>query len=329
MDRFTAVRHIVRHACPSINIRIRPKPASKVRGVHFEIASSKIPVRSRTLQAFKSSYKKATATVSGYKITSTTTRTEVKNLLCQSLMEANSNKCLPEILFDGTSIWHVPGMSTLKTQQIPSSIEHNTTDTSLAALLAGQERLNLKDRRILAVILGHSLLHFCESPWLNKQWNKEHISFFLKPGDFGIQHPYLSTDFQDTTTEDDAEAIFKLHPNASVLAFGILLLEMELHCVIETQRREGDLDDGKPTVNTDYFTALRVLKDASDNIYHSYSKAVTACLQCNFYNPDTMEPSLDDSDFRQAVYDHVVRPLENDLYLGFEIFPNDLVLGCD
>ena len=133
------------------------------------------------------------------------------------------------------------------------------------------------------------------------------------------------------TLDDEADALFRIHPNPSVLALGILLLEIELDIPIESERNDGDHDeDGKPTINTDYFAALRLFEsNKSDDIYRNHRQAVSACLNCNFYDEETMEPNLDNPEFRQAVYDNIVRPLEQELHTAYELTPDDLGLNLN
>jgi hypothetical protein len=239
-------------------------------------------------------------------------------LLCQFLIPINSKGCLQEVLYDGISIRHASGRSALRKHPVSSKMKQNTTDASLAKLFEQRTYMNLKEKRTLAVILAHSLLHFCESSWLSEAWSKKHVLFLTNAGGFDVRRPYLSTEFQPATAVHDAGDDGSVHPNASVLALGILLLEIALQRSIETQQTPVDLDeDGQPTVNTNYFTAARVLEDAADEESKSYRTVVSACLGCPFYNPDTMKSRLDDLAFCQAVYDHIVMPLELDLRTGF------------
>lgn len=245
---------------------------------------------------------------------------------CKTLSQANRNTCSPQILFDGTSLWHV--VSKPSSRRLSS--KGTLVDKSLASLLR-ERNLKTKDKRILSVILANSLLHFCESPWLEKDWSKEHISFFSTAVDAlpDLRRPYLSTDFHDIVAEDDDDddAIFRIHPNAGVLALGILLLEIEENSTIESKWEPDDLDEeGKPTVNTNFFTASKWLESIVDEVYQNSRKAVDACLKCDFYDPDAGKPSLDDPSFRQAVYENIVRPLEIELYHAYELTPYDLGL---
>lgn len=259
---------------------------------------------------------------------STGTRKKIEKL-CHTLLQADRNLCSPQILFDGGCLWHVSSVRTSRRSSRTLSMQKNEVDTSLASLLRGEKKFRLKEKRILSVILANSLLHFCESPWLSEDWSKEHISFFPDPGTGGldIRKPYLSTNFQQTAQEDPPDALSRIHPNPSVLALGILLLEIELDLPIEQEQGKDDLGaDGKPGVNTDYFVAVRLFEGISDDFYRNHRQAVRACLDCDFFDEETMEPSLDNSEFRQAVYNNIVRPLEEELYNAYELTPDDLGL---
>ncbi|KAF2133134.1 hypothetical protein P153DRAFT_392987 [Dothidotthia symphoricarpi CBS 119687] len=258
----------------------------------------------------------------------TATRNRIETL-CHTLLQAERSLCSPKLLFDGGCLWHVSSRPSPRSSLPTLTIQAQEVDASLASLLRGDRKLRLKEKRILSVILANSLLHFCESPWLSKKWSKEHISFFVSPGqrDLEIRRPYLSTRFQDIRIEDESDALYRLHPNPAILALGILLLEIELNSPIEHRRGDEDLNaDGTPTINTDHFAALRLFEDMSDDLYVNYQQAVSACLNCDFYDEDTMEPSLDNPDFRQAVYKAIVRPLEQELHSAYELTLDDLGL---
>lgn len=127
---------------------------------------------------------------------------------------------------------------------------------TLDHLLRHEKRKSLKERRILAVILAHSLLHLCESNWLENRWDKTHISFL--PTDLNqlkLKPPYLNTDFQ-ALAENNNSAMMSLHPSPAILALGILLLELQIWGPIEDRRLTDDLtDDGLVGVNTNLMTA--------------------------------------------------------------------------
>jgi hypothetical protein len=61
------------------------------------------------------------------------------------------------------------------------------------------------------------------------------------------------------------------------------------------------------------------------DVYDSYRSAVQACLTCKFVDHGR-SMSLDDHGFRQAVYENIVHPLEEELFHGFGLKPEDLGL---
>lgn len=207
---------------------------------------------------------------------------------------------------------------------------------SLASLLKNNRKLKMKEKRILPVILAHSLLLFCDSPWLSKDWGKEHIHFYSTSGrkdDFDIRRPFLSTKFEDSEQENEEEndakkdLEFRVHPVPSILALGILLLEIELESCLEDHYTEDVLVDGSWNVNTDYLTALKLFEDVSGSIYINHQRALSACLNHQeFFDFETEEMSWDNEQFRLAVYDRIVRPLELELHAAYELTLDDIAI---
>ncbi len=245
-------------------------------------------------------------------------RNRIENI-CALLEQAHQNSCCLRMLVDDQKLWHV------RSQSRQLSFLDSVPSVSFKQLLQTSTKLPLREKRILAVVLANSLLQLCESPWFSREWSKEDISFFHKSTNrVDLKRPYLSTHFQDPQQKDDPEAMLRIHPNQSILALGILLLEIQLGKPIESQRSPEDLINGQEVnVNTDLTTALRLLEDSIDDIYEGYRTAIQACLNCNFVTADQV-PDLDDADFRQAVHDNIVVPLEQELYHGFKSTVKDL-----
>ncbi|KAF1845080.1 uncharacterized protein K460DRAFT_405357 [Cucurbitaria berberidis CBS 394.84] len=313
--------------CIALQEDIAPQPT---RGVRFELDTTSSPIASGGgIEMITISTGNTEAALPRRRRASTATRRKIEKL-CHTLLQAERNLCSPQILFDGGCLWHVTSKQTSRRSSRTLSVQGSEVDTSLASLLRGERKFRPKEKRILSVILANSLLHFCESPWLSKEWSKEHISFFstAEKGGLDIHRPYLSTNFQAMVAEVEPDTFYRIHANPSVLALGILLLEIELDSPIERERGVQDLDEhGKPNVNTDYFAALRLFEGIADDIYQNHRQAVSACLNCDFYDEETMEPSLDNPEFRQAVYNNIVRPLEQELYSAYDLTPDDLGLN--
>jgi hypothetical protein len=227
-------------------------------------------------------------------------------------------------MFDGTSL------SKLQPTRDKLFIDTSHPGTSLADLLLASRPFTLRERRILAVILAHSMLNFCDTPWVGKNWDKNHLSFFKRKSKKGSQldfhRPWISTQFDNTTATEDVDELYRIHKNPSVLALGILLLEIELRAGIEESATEDDLSPtGEVDCNTSLFTAERLLETQIDDMFERYRNAIEACLKCDFVE-DGASTSLDDEDFQQAVYENIVVPLEEELWIGFGLKPQDLGL---
>jgi len=187
--------------------------------------------------------------------------------------------------------------------------------------------MSLKEKRILAVIIAHGILSFCESPWLDRNWDKQHISFYghsAADESIDLTRPFLSTNFQDSTQASQNQSPFlALHPNPAILALGILLLELEICEPIESHWLEEDLDNGQPNSNTNLTAAERLLVKSVDDLYESYRMAIEGCLNCNFALLQG-KMSLENENFREQVYENIVAPLEDELWHGWKLTPDDL-----
>lgn len=188
-------------------------------------------------------------------------------------------------------------------------------------------KFTLKERRTLAVILSHAMLHICESSWLKKELRKENISFLLTaPATADLRRPYLSAKFpkdtigEDSVKEEDAWA--SIHPSLSLLGLGVILIELE-HGPIENMRQEDDLLDGKEYSDTNRIAAQRCLENKrlwDQNPYPAFQKAVSACIDGMFLidiNPDDATEDTDTShenlELQLAIYNNVTRYLEEEL----------------
>lgn len=196
---------------------------------------------------------------------------------------------------------------------------------SLETLLRNcNAKFTLKERRILAVILGHAMLHICESSWLSKELTKENVSFLrAAPNTADLRKPYLSVQFHNKGIEEQTEqdAWISNHPSPSLLGFGIILIELE-HGPIENMRQEDDLIDGEMFPDTNRMTAERCLKDKrlwDQNPYPAFKRAVSACIDGDFLFDvlrDDAEEDGSDQDklkLQLAIYNNVIRYLEDEL----------------
>lgn len=236
--------------------------------------------------------------------------------------EASARNISLGIEFEGGKLWRA------RPRRKSLCVEEPEVRVPLDRLLQDSAmKMSLKQKRVLAVVIAHAVLNFCESPWLDEDWDKRHISFYGHPTGNGgpdFTRPYLSTNFRDLTqAPKDQSVSFALHRSPAILALGILLLEIELCEPIESHWVEEDLDNGQPNSNTNLIAAERLLEQSVDEIYESYRMAIEACLNCDFaLLLDDM--SLENESFRRQVYEKIVVPLEEELWHGWNLTADQL-----
>lgn len=194
------------------------------------------------------------------------------------------------------------------------------SNISLEAILQGSTGLRLREKRILAVALAKTVLQLSEGPWLGKRWTPAQISFFeTTQSVLDFERPYLSTQFKGEAKADDDPDLHaqSIHAIPSLLSLGKLLLEIDRGKPIEISPL--DLTEGKfPNANTELTATMRVFTEASGDFYLDYTRAIKACLEPTFLRLD-QTGGLEDDEVRQLVYEHVVAPLEAELYNGFKV----------
>lgn len=182
-----------------------------------------------------------------------------------------------------------------------------------------------KEKAILAVILAHSLLQLHESEWLHRSWNKKHISFlrdrgfnFTKPARFNLERPYVSTQISKLEVPvefgpaNDSISLAN-HPVPSLLALGVLLLELHLNRAI----------DAEPTDLRSHL--LELLHECGDDMTMeaSYHQVMCFCIYLSPLPPSRASRSFDDAGFRDWYYHQVIEPLEDILRENFEVGQED------
>lgn len=224
--------------------------------------------------------------------------------ICEALRAQTNNqrvRLLVEDLNGDQKMWQ------LRSQPRQLRIIDTKPPTSLQGLLAAKIRLSLKDKRRLALILSHSLLQYHDSAWLCSEWGKSHISFFYSSEDKpDLQRPYLSTRFDNPWSEICEADMNRFHRNPSVLALGILLIEIDLEKPIEKCRTTTE----NPNLNTDWITAHDMVK-FMDQCSEPYKEAIRACLDIPWI-PAGQHVSLKNSKTRDGLYTNVIHPLESE-----------------
>ena len=176
--------------------------------------------------------------------------------VCAAIEDAFVNgKALELIINDNNQVWEVPQENLSK-----STIPKDPKILTLQSILSEspqylKKRWLAKEKAILAVVLAHSLLQLHESTWLRRYWTTEHISFlidkdftFTKSSRFALKSPYVSTLIKETALTNDAMADANQlkqihHPIPTLMALGIVLLELHLNATITASNGSstGDL----------------------------------------------------------------------------------------
>jgi hypothetical protein len=183
-------------------------------------------------------------------------------------------------------------------------------------LLPGQSVLPLKGKRVLAVTLASALLPFLETPWLQFSFNHSKIQFF-EPRQDGelpnITKPFLTLEHVPIISARNADigdrssaSKHVFHPNASVLALGILLCELHFCTPVELMAKDPHV---ARNVNDDYYTCLDKLQSLEDDGCVDYYLATKACLTGEYY-PLGQQADFEDVSVQRLFYQNVVKRLE-------------------
>lgn len=187
---------------------------------------------------------------------------------------------------------------------------------SLRDVLQGKDGLTplgYRHRLQLAVFIARSILQFYKTPWMPLMPSSQNF-FFIQRGSSTFSyydHAFLmAVDDNSTSSEDEAASAIPLIRNPTLMALGVLLVELVTNRTVDSMRRpEEVVGGGKHNLLSDYMTTRRLLKDVHERS-SNFGSAVRRCIDCEFR---TAKLDLEDEDFRQEVYSRVVALLEEDL----------------
>lgn len=168
--------------------------------------------------------------------------------------------------------------------------------------------LTKKNRLRLAVTLASTALQLHTTPWLQKRWGKKDILFH----DGSAEHPFVSQRFPqaangaEVANNTPAKISWTPVRNESIFNLGVLLLELSYGKSLDTFKSPDD-----PPMFAEYAIASRLVDNLAEEESSGYVDATRACIFCDFGNK-VKTPTLDNEAFRQAVYDDVFVPLEDD-----------------
>ncbi|KAK1147912.1 hypothetical protein N8T08_000428 [Aspergillus melleus] len=178
-------------------------------------------------------------------------------------------------------------------------------------------------KRVLGVILARTVLHLFEGPWMNSHMSIEDFAIFCRR-DNGETDPsfdklFLSTKFQSgQNANTPSRRGYSVHPFPTILALGIVLMQIELADDLEDLYTEpwfGNLQ------HRPFDLAKRLLQQCQLRL-HMGSGMVRAARFCTdrtslaSFTRSNSDRLFSTPDFTKAYYQNIVRPLEDDLVSG-------------
>jgi hypothetical protein len=188
----------------------------------------------------------------------------------------------------------------------------------------GERSLGLKEKYQLAVILANSVLQLHHTQWLDEYWSNNDVYVNRKvvstyPATYDTS-TYIQRAFKSLTPDQDGNIGMESSPapplrNVTLFALGVALIEISLGKPLEAFYNEDEKNqNGVHPLVKDFIVAGRVLiEEVAPQEAQRYVTIVNRCIYCLF---DPLYPSLDNSVFRQAFYEHAVLPLK-DLFRDF------------
>ena len=208
---------------------------------------------------------------------------------------------------------YLPGSATL----VPSY----ASLISLARLLDAYHQATIdipRDRRFqIAAHIASGFLQLQKSPWLSDNLSKHELYFLADSRGLCSDHPYVYKRFDSNNTMNLAPGpndttvtpmkVFDKDARTSLATIGVIILELIFGQNIESCnfRHRYNGPDGKPTDQTDINTARAWATRVMGECGAAIDDVVRRCLDCSF-GP---RPSFEDTQFNEAVYEGVIRPL--------------------
>jgi hypothetical protein len=225
--------------------------------------------------------------------------------LCRALVAAHQQECCLGVLEDEAWQHHVYSVTD------PTLQAHKSEAASLNDIIHGAKRIAPRQKCALALTLASSVLQLHDTPWLPRAWETKDIFFLKNHGDNAIpSHIYVSQTFASTSQSTAAAKRRRLVKNEMVYALGVALLELAHGASLLSFKNPEDLSEaGEEDSMTEVSIANRLARELNNYESENYARAVLRCITCTF---DTFACDFDDREFREAFYQAVVIPLQED-----------------
>lgn len=206
-------------------------------------------------------------------------------------------------------------------------------------------KLTEKTKRIIAVMLGHGVLHLHGTGWMQQSWGASNVIFHRMSSAIPIR-PYIQLKLVDNVPErdgdrsdasDDDEDYFGnddcfAHPFPGLVTLGMMLMQLYMARTFESFAQEFEMEDPEQLDSNAKFAlaSLAFKKHASAiSFSEQYWHAIDRCLDPNIQYDEDGE-IMDQDDLRRVIYDEIVGPLEDELGQGkFSAGASSFILNLD
>lgn len=212
---------------------------------------------------------------------------------------------------------------------IPGS---RTEEATLVHLLPPSEppdhlKLSRRKRLEIAASAAWATLLLCETPWLNRTWDKHGLCFFsenVSAAGSSLAGRCVSITQSCTSKSQPANDLLDpqpahdlgIHPhhntvvrNEAIFALGVLLIELCLNRSFEDWKRIMNIDTTSTSIIDDYSVAESLIEDVFDEGGEPYGNAVQRCIRFAFPGRDTTK-NFSHATFRRDFHNLVVAPIE-------------------
>lgn len=240
-----------------------------------------------------------------------------------SICLATSNTCLGGA-FQGSRVIFLRGellkqkfgviqpKSTCRASSDPSLVPLRKA-LSLSNAAEYRRRLSNLVRLRLSVVLAWGLLQLHHTPWCNDSWGHTDINLLDIPGHSFLDRPFINRQVSPEAVQHSSipSHFSSSQPrNRPLFALGVLLTELCLGEPFDKLREQQLHILGMPETSSDLDVADSLIDDVYNQAGDTYGDAVRKCIRCEF---DCRRNTLDDEEFRKAVYKNVIVMLEQNL----------------
>lgn len=168
------------------------------------------------------------------------------------------------------------------------------------------------DARQLAVALATGMLRLHDTPWLMRSWTGSDISLLIRDAKVLATHPFISQDLHAQTSQSAADlpqTTSRIIRSPMLFSLGILLIEICMEKPIDELRHADEVNADRTL--SDYLTTKRLVdsEEISNRFGQRWSDVVRRCIHCDL---NQAKSSLEDADFRCAVYHEIYAKLEEE-----------------